>query len=51
MKDLSIQLEQAIESKARAFKGSDKEWKRETRAEVERIRNKIRKRGLEGSHE
>ena len=47
MEDLAIQLERAIESKARALKGSDKSWKRETKFEVERIRNIIRKRNLD----
>ena len=42
MEELSIQLERAIESKSRALKGSDKQWKREATAEVERIRNSIR---------
>ena len=44
--ELSVQLERAIESKLRALKGSDKQWKREATAEVERIRNIIRKRNL-----
>ena len=47
MDDLSVQLERAIESKSRALKGSDKDWKREATAEVERIRNRIRIKGLE----
>jgi len=39
--DLGLQLERAIEANRRALRGSDKEWRRECRAEIERLRNRI----------